>query len=74
MKHERIAGNWVLEWQDYRPNTIWVVSNHKYHPRRSQSAIQYDDGSFGWDYTPDKNVELAVTKFMREIRDVAGVA
>jgi hypothetical protein len=69
MKHESIAGNWVLEWDSIRPSTVWVISNHKHYPRRSQSAIQYDDGTFGWDYLPDRNVVVAVTKFMRKVKE-----
>lgn len=73
MKHQRLAGNWILEWQQDRPSIIWVISNHRLCPRRSQSAIQYDDGTFGWDYLPDKNVEFSVKKFMVDIKKVVAV-
>jgi hypothetical protein len=68
MKYERIVGNWVLEWQTDRPSIVWVISNHRHYPRRSQSVIQYGDGTLGWDYLPDRNLEIAVTKFFRDIK------
>ena len=72
IEYKRIAGNWVLEWSPERPHTIFIHSNHEFRIRRSQSAIQYHDGTFGYDHTPDKNLEKSVAKFMRDIR--AGVA
>ena len=71
LKQTRTVGNWILEWEPHRPSTVWVVSNHRCRWRRSQSAIQYDDGSWGWDYTPDEGVRKAVAAFMRDI--VSGV-
>ena len=67
MKQTRIAGNWILEWESWRHNSIWVVSNHRCQWRTSQSAIRYNDGTWGWDYTPDKGVRQAVHVFMRSI-------
>jgi hypothetical protein len=73
MKQTKKVGNWILEWESHRPNTVWVISNHRCQWRTSQSAIRYDDGSWGWDYTPDKGVRKAVATFMRGIASGANV-
>jgi hypothetical protein len=67
MKQTKKVGNWILEWESWRHNSVWVISNHRCQWRTSQSAIRYNDGTWGWDYTPDKGVREAVHIFMRSI-------
>ena len=46
----RRVGGWLLEWDSTRPNSCWVIPEYLQGHRLTEHAVQYPNGSIGWDY------------------------
>jgi len=46
----RRVGNWILEWESTRPNTVWAIPEHLKLITYSDSGILYDNGTMAWNY------------------------
>lgn len=60
LKITKRVGGWVLEWEPYRPNTVWAIPEHLKTFKRADSGILYGTSwvdevpsyHMGWDW-PD---------------------
>jgi hypothetical protein len=46
----RRVGNWILEWESTRPNTVWAIPEYLKLITYSDSGILYDSGTMAWNY------------------------
>lgn len=54
LKITKRVGGWVLEWEPYRPNTVWAIPQHLKTFKRASSGTYYGQATstraaIGWD-------------------------
>ena len=62
------VGNWILEWESTRPNTVWAIPEYLTSTVTGGNGIMYDDGTMAWDnpYKVPAYVRNAAPQFMRK--------
>lgn len=69
LKKTKRVGGWVLEWEPYRPNSVWAIPEHlKTGLGRASNGIYYGEDStqqMGWDHpVPPAYVRKAAPAFI----------